>query len=319
VTARGRAGVLAGGPGLVAAAAAALAVSACTVGEGSGSAKGQIQDIGCNSDNTLATPQNYSLEPSFFAGEPIEDVCPPSTGECSGPRQNRLTIRMQHTGNPVEMTDTLYVDVLNSYEVARCLRGRVDGGVAQWNTRFVTGPDGQPIPGLRWCDWSAADVDAGAGAAAYADSVPDAGAPPPPGTPGTVQAPNDGGTIVMTASSPRINLSPQDWVQASFAPLFTCVQARSVGVALPGSWIDFQHFGAAEQGGAPSTRTAVNGDFQINFGDQLQASFHLVLGDQAVQYAIKTNALIPTPRIGGYLDGAFDFDLQRGRAAQPFP
>ena len=28
---------------------------------------------------------------------------------------------------------------------------------------------------------------------------------------------------------------------------------------------------------------------------------------------------IPTPLIGGTLDGYFDFDLERGRAAQPFP
>ena len=123
----------------------------------------------------------------------------------------------------------------------------------------------------------------------------------------------------MTAARARINLSTQDWVQASLAPLFTCVEARSVGVALPGSWIDFNNFGSAEQGGSPSSRTGVPFDFKVDFGQHLQASFHLILGDETVEHAIMTNAFVPPQRISGTLDGDFDFDLERGRAAQPFP
>jgi hypothetical protein len=166
------------------------------------------------------------------------------------------------------------------------------------------------MPGLSWCDWNAADADGGADAgggaadagAADAGMTADAGAP-----------------LVMTAARPRINLSTQDYVQASLAPLYTCIEARSVAVALPGSWIEFQDFGAAVQTADPENRTAVGGDFRVNFGERLRATFHLVLGDQAVENAIKTRIAIPDTRIGGELDGFFDFDLERGRAAQPFP
>jgi hypothetical protein len=279
----------------------------CTVGAGSGSASGTLFDIGCNQSDSLKTPEPYSLHPTFFAGEPIEDVCPPP-GQCSGPHMNRLIIRLQQTGNRVEVNDTLYFDIENAYKVAQCVRGQTKGGAPQWDPRLVTAPDGTPVPGLPWCDWNAADVDGGAADAA----APDAG--------GVDAGATDGGApVAMTAARARINISTQDFVQAALAPLYTCVEARSVAVALPGSWIEFQDFGSAVQTMAPELRTDVNGDFKVDFGQRLRATFHLVLGDQAVAYATKTHALVPDARIGGQLDGAFDFDLDRGRAAQPFP
>ena len=210
---------------------------------------------------------------------------------------NRLVIRMQHTGNRVEVNDTLYFDVLNSLKVAQCVAGvTTSTGAPAWDTRLVTGPDGSPVAGLPWCDRSAVGgADGGA-----ADASADGGAA------------GSGGGV-------RINLSTQDFVQASLAPLFTCVEARSVAVSLPGSWIQFQDFGGAIANGVPTTATTISGDFKIDFGQRLRASFHLVLGDQAVAYAQKTHDQIPDPRIGGALDGSFDFDLERGRAAQPFP
>jgi hypothetical protein len=281
----------------------------CTVGSGSGKADGTLFDVGCNKGNTLAPPgMAFSLNPTFFAGEPIEDVCPPP-GQCSGPHMNRLVIRMQRTGNRVEVNDTLYIDVENAYKVAQCVRGQTIGGAATWDPRLVTASDGTPIPGLPWCDWTGgAAVDAGAADAGAVDAgAADAGA-------GDAGAP-----AVMTAAFARINLSTQDYVQASLAPLYTCVEARSVAVALPGSWIEFHDFGAAIQTMSPEKRTAIQGDFKVDFGQRLSASFHLVLGDEAVEYATKTHSAIPDQRIGGTLDGAFDFDLDRGRAAQPFP
>jgi hypothetical protein len=284
-----------------------LAAGGCTVGEGTGSAVGTLFDVGCDGVDSLKPPgKPYSLQPTFFAGEPIEDICPPP-GQCAGPRMNRLIIRLQHNGNRIETNDTLYFNIQNSYKVAQCVRGQTKNGVAAWDTRLVTAPDGTAVPGLLWCDWNVgADggvADAGAADAGVADAgAPDAGVP-----------------AVMTAPYARINLSTQDFVQASLSPLHTCVEARSVAVALPGSWIEFQDFGSARQGGTSDTRSDVTGDFKVNFGDHLRASFHLVLGDQAVTYATMTHAAIPDQRIGGGLDGSFDFDLERGRAAQQFP
>jgi hypothetical protein len=290
--------------------ASALGAGGCTVGSGSGSAVGMLQDVGCNSSNSLATQEPFSLNPTFFAGEPLEDVCPSPPGNCStsSPHMNRLLIRMQRTGNGTEVNDTLYFDVLDSLKVAQCVRGGTDAGAPTWDTRVLTAADGSPIPGMPWCVPATAVAGADGGA-------PDAGAGAPDG--GAVNA----GGMVPRPGYAVINLSTQDFVQAQLVPLYTCVEARSVAVALPGSWIQFQAFGSAIQNDIPNPddRGGLNGDFKVDFGQRLQASFHLVLGDQAIEYAIKTRSLVPDQRISGSLDGTFDFDLDRGRAAQPFP
>jgi hypothetical protein len=298
-----------------------FAAAGCTVGSGSGSAVGTLMDVGCNSAGAYSTLTPFSLSPTFFAGEPIEDVCPPP-GNCSGPHMNRLVIRMQRTGNRIEVNDVLYFDVLNTLKVAECVRGAVVNGMPDWDTRLVTGSDGSLIPGLPWCDWNAADyvltpdggaLDGGASDGGASDGgAPDAGV--------TV---SDGGVpLVMTLPYARINLSTQDYVQASLAPLYTCVEARSVGVALPGSWIEFRDFGNAIENNVPPDQRgdlSQMGDYRVDFGQRLRANFHLLLGDQAVEHAIQTRERTPDLRIKGQLDGSFDFDLDRGRAAQPFP
>jgi hypothetical protein len=298
------------------AAACGLVAAGCTVGDGSGSAVGMLMDVGCNSSASLDTPKPFSLNPSFFAGEPIEDVCPSPPGNCStsSPHMNRLLIKIQRTGNRPEVNDVLYFDVLNSLKVGECVRGRTANGAPTWDTRVLTSADGTPIPDMPWCV-PASPVAAGDGGA------PDAGATDAGGA--DAGGADAGGAIAPMPGYARINISTQDYVQASLAPLYTCVEARSVAVALPGSWIEFQAFGSAIQSNIadPEQRDDLskNGDFKVEFGQRLQASFHLVLGDQAVEYAIKTHSAIPDLRISGYLDGTFDFDLERGRAAQPFP
>jgi hypothetical protein len=286
-----------------------LTAGACTVGSGAGSAKGALFVESCDPDNSRPAPAagqplpSFDLHPSFFAGEPIDDVCPPPD-QCPGEHTNRLVIRMQRSGNRIEVNDTLYFDIENAFQVAACIRGRTANGQPTWDTRMVTGPDGLPIPGLPWCDWVAhAPTDGGADA-----GTPDAGA-------------GDGGAAAaMTATRARINLSTEDYLRASLAPLYTCFDARSVAEALPGSWIEFEYFGTAPQPTLdPASRMVVGGDFKVNFGDRLRATFHLELGDQRVINAIKSRDPVPVSRIGGSLDGFFDFNLDRGRAAQPFP
>jgi hypothetical protein len=289
----------------------ATLVVGCTVGNGSGTASGTLKVIGCNEGDTLKDGQPYDLRPTFFAGEPIEDTCP-ARSSCPAAHTNRLLIRLQRTGHQVEDNDTLYFDVQNALEVARCVRGRTVNGAADWDPRMVGNPDGTPT-NLPWCNWNAtagadADVDAGgdadAGAVDDAGAVADAGAEP----------------VAMTAARARINLSTQDFVRASFTPLHTCIDAKVVGVALPGSWIEFSDFGAAAQPNvAPAARDEVGADFKVDFGERLHANFHVELGDQHVANAQKNRDSLPSSRISGFFDGSFDFDLQRGRAAQPFP
>src|SRR5262249_27645954 len=56
--------------------------------------------------------------PQFFAGEPIDDISP-------GVQANRLIIRLQSSGKKRETTDSLIFDIVDSREVARCVRGRM--------------------------------------------------------------------------------------------------------------------------------------------------------------------------------------------------
>jgi hypothetical protein len=283
----------------------ALVAVGCTVGGGSGTASGMLSVLGCNDKDTLKDPQPYDLKPTFFAGEPIEDICPLPGGMCPGEHTNRLLIRLQRLGNRIEVNDTLYFDVENALEVAKCVRGRTVAGAPTWDTRMVSNPDGT-LTDLPWCDRGGAPADGGATDAA-ADL--DGGA-----------AADGGAAPVPTGALARISLSTADFVRASFSPLYSCVEAKLVGVALPGSWIEFADFGTAGQPSrAADAREKVSDDFKVNFGERLRATFHLVLGDQRVANAQKNRDAVPSARVGGWLDGQFDFDLARGRAAQPFP
>jgi hypothetical protein len=265
--------------------AALVATAGCTVGSGAGSAAGPIWVVGClegDDYGSPSAPREFNLNPTFFAGEPIEDIA-------DGPKINRLVIRMQRNGNGIEINDTLYFDIPDSGRVARCLRGRVDAaGVTDYDTgpgtiATPTNPDTSDDP--PWCDWSA------------------------------------GGSF------PRIRVFPEGPVRAAFAPLRTCgSEARppafvnTTGDAETG-WIEFEYFGNAEQPQLPpDMRTPIGDDFKVGFGQRLRATFNLQLEDHRVIVAIREDDLVPQDaRIGGMLEGYFDFELERGRAAQTFP
>jgi hypothetical protein len=135
---------------VVVVAIAAAAAGGCTVGGGSGRVRGEIFVEACGEEGENYAgpvdgaapmdgglpPRAFDLEPSFFAGEPIEDIAR------GGVRTNRLIIRIQSNGNRIEVTDTLYFDVRSAYEVARCLRGRTVNGVPDWDMNG------------NWCEWA---------------------------------------------------------------------------------------------------------------------------------------------------------------------
>ena len=276
----------------------------CTVGNGNGAARGPIWFLGCGTDGTdwgsETMPRMYDLAPRFFAGEPIEDIS-------VSMKANRLLVRVQRNGNRIEINDTLYIDVQNAYEVARCVRGQVENGAPNYDTRMTT----ELFTGLPtntpWCDWSGGTgtTDGGDAAAGDAGGGPDAG----------------GGATVLPAMGrhARIHLGNDEFVRASLSLLLTCHMANTVGLAFDG-WIDFEDFGDALQPNVlPQERTPIATDFKVNFGDRLRATFQVTLNDQRIFNAVKMNLPPPDEQIGGTLDGFFDFDLERGRAAQPFP
>jgi len=256
---------------------AAVSAAGCSIGEGKGSATGPLWILGCLDGKpygTEANPRMFDLEPTFFAGEPIEDIS-------DGLPANRLIIRMQRTGNEIQISDTLFFDIPNSDLVAHCLRGRTVGGVPDWDSTASGTLDPNAPP---WCE---------------------------------AMGPN---------GTPRIHLVPFGPVRSALTPLATCHSEAHqpavvgiTGVAKDG-WIDFTQFGSAEQPDlAPEARWEIK-DFQVNFDQPLAATFHILLDDDRVQEALYRGIDVPPEsRIGGTLDGDFEFDLKRGRAAQTFP
>ena len=306
--------------GLSFAACAALAVFVgCSVGSGSGVANGSLFVVGCNNGLNFGVdagvdaggykvgPVHYELGPRFFAGAPIEDLI-------QGPAaMNTLEMRMASSGLLQMYTDGLEFDVLSSYEVARCVRGRTVNGQPDYLVNaplpLTLATAANPTPTTLWCDWTGMAFSDGGAPDAALPGAPDAGAS------------LDGGISTM-APAPRIHLTPYTDIHASLWLYKTCPDGNVAGAGVDG-WIEFQSFGAAEQSDRPpDKRDEVTTDppFVINYGDRLRASFHVVIGDPRYVTAIDTGSALPTaPVIGGTLDGYFDFDLARGRAGQPFP
>jgi hypothetical protein len=218
---------------------------------------------------------------------------------------NQLEFRMQSTGLVQIYTDTLEFDVLNSFEVARCVRGRMIGGQPDYLVYQPLPPSlataGNPNPTTLWCDWSgmAFSTDGGAPDAAIA-GVPDAGTA------------LDGG-MSMTASAPRIRITPYTDIHVSLSLGETCPMAPISGAGMDG-WIQFQTFGTAED------TDVIEPSFLVNYGDRIRATFDVVIGDPPVANAIANGTTPPVrPVIGGELSGYIDFILARGRSGQPFP
>jgi len=263
------------------AAFAALSTASCTpVGEGTGAASGPLWIHGCDDGRDVGTID----APVDYDLAPTFFAGEP-IGHISEPPQNRLIIRMQRNGNAVQINDILYVDIPDSFKVAQCLRGSTAPGVPLWDmgTGTIDPPGAVPIT-TPWCE---------------------------PAGP---------------AGFPRIHLVPFGPVRVALSPLDTC-HAEGVGptvVAVTGvaidGWIDFRNFGsAAETDKAPDMRAPVPADFQVAYDDRLHADFHIVLGDDRVVTAQYSLRVPPPPRIGGILDGFFDFELKRGRSGQTFP
>jgi len=283
----------------------------CTVGSGSGAASGPIYLLGCSPNGAdygeANTPKFYDLQPTFFAGDPTEEIGDVSVSQPA----NLLAIRMQRNGNRIEINDLLNFDILNSYEVARCVRGRTLNGVPDWYQRTTTSIFGETPTDTPWCDWS--------GTAQFGDGGASDGGASDGGTSdgGTIADAGDGG---VRGTHAVIHLTTEDMVRASLMLAFTCHQANLIGVSFDGT-IEFLDFGSAAQDSITNTdlRDPVPKDFKINFGDRLRARFHVVLQDQRIAGAIKMMMPVPTALMGGVIDGYFDFDLARGRGAQPFP
>ena len=118
----------------------------------------------------------------------------------------------------------------------------------------------------------------------------------------------------------RLHFSTEGYTKAWLVPLSTCAGVPVVGIGRTG-WIELIDFGSAGEPELPPEERSEfkTTDFKVNFGQRLRATFHVELEDEAVRLAAENARPLPNPRIGGVLDGEFDFILERSRVAQPFP
>jgi hypothetical protein len=278
------------------------AFAGCLRGSGSGSTTGPLFVVNCDKGASRRAA-SYDLAPTFFAGLAIDDLM-------RGPgAMNKLDIELASSGVSQRYTDGLEFVVQNSYEVARCLRGRTVNGQPDYLVNeplpLTLATAANPQPTTLWCDWTGMAFSDGGAPDAAIPGAPEAGTS------------LDGG-VSLPASAPRIHLTPYTDIRSSLWLFKTCPDGTDAGAGIDG-WIQFQSFGSAEQTGLPPEgRTSVLPDFVINYGDRLQASFHVIIGDPRYVTAVQYGTTPPTaPLIGGALDGYFDFDLDR--ATQPFP
>lgn len=283
-----------------------LAISitgACTVGNGVGAARGVLYEYGCTKGGdyctssgvcgTIAAPVFYDLQPNYFAGEPINDLRQQDPG--SEIMENRLIIRLQRSGKQIELNDVLTFDVVNSYEVARCVRGRVDPVAGNdWDpNNCYRDPTSDTGPGRLRIQYDS-DIDASLvlKATCTANLVASAVSAPVPLYPATYD------------TNPQPVVTDGNW----------------------DSWVEFQEFGTASQTNkAPTDRDPIGPKFLVDFGQRIYAiQFKLTLVDSNIVNAAIKDLPTPYSQIGGTLGGdpttgRFDFDLQRGQGAQFFP
>jgi hypothetical protein len=260
--------------------------SRCRVGNGAGAADGVLYVRQCTVDldyGSPTVPKPYRLDPQFFAGEPLEDL------KKNGP-DNRLIIRLQRSGKRVEVNDLLTFDIVNMYDVARCV-SRIQP-VDKKNC--FLGEDGNGPPRIR----------VGIDFAIRANFVPRTTCPYDMGrhAPAAI-----GAYVVATAMAGEI-LDPD-------------VPASMRLPTLPGqpqdweSWIEFEQFGSASPANLPLPL-----NFKVEFGERIHASrFHVTLTDDRALKAVHDQQPLTGIDISGVFDGYFDFDLERGQGAQTFP
>jgi hypothetical protein len=271
----------------------------CSVGKGVGAASGVIFEYGCKKSGdycsapdvcgTEQIPVAYDLNPSFFAGEPINDLR--QNGSGSAIMSNLLTIRLQRSGKEIEQNDVLTFDITSSYEVARCVRGKVnDDGTNDWDETNC---------------YRASDTGPGRMRIHYDSKVKAAL---------TLKATCTANLVASAISAP--------------VPL-TNYDTEPNPVVTDGSWsswVEFQEFGmAAQMDKVPMARDVISGKFRVDLGQRIHASaFYLTLVDDQIVNAAIHDLPQPAVNIGGTLGGdpttgSFDFDLERGQGAQFFP
>jgi len=104
-----------------------MMLAGCSVGAGKGNLDGTLFVRPCTGDSDYgsspAAPQPYHMNPQFFVAAPIDDF--------PGPHPvNRLSVRVQPSGNRLEEADVMSMVIANCLEVAQTVGQAIDVGPA---------------------------------------------------------------------------------------------------------------------------------------------------------------------------------------------
>jgi hypothetical protein len=255
-------------------------VCACNVGTGTGVVQGTLNVPQCTFDPIRILPEQdtYDLRADFFVGQPI-DADPVNAARFPA---NQMIIRVQRTGQRLELADALVFWVFDSAKVARCLRGGVNAaGEPEWDPALCDRPLGSMGEGRVRIGMTTEIVRSFFVLNASCSNA-------------YISADALGNCTDASESCPEVTLCPGH-----------------------GSWISFSRYGSLP--GNPNE--PIGPGFKVNDGEHITASaFHVELCDVATVLAALDKVVpVPAPNITGTLDGNFDFDLERGQAGQPFP
>jgi hypothetical protein len=128
-----------------------LGFAGCGLGDGTGMLSGTLYLRGCTHSydyGSLAAPAAYDMHPTYFVANPINAL---ASNQPLHPI-NKVTIRVQPSGNRQDESDLLYITVANDADVAAALNTavQVDGfsNVRASLTLNNTCPDAEVEPTL---------------------------------------------------------------------------------------------------------------------------------------------------------------------------
>jgi hypothetical protein len=103
----------------------AIGGSGCGLGDGTGALSGTLFLRGCTNDfdyGSLAAPATYDMNPTYFVADPINALA----SERPLHPINKVTLRVQPSGNRQDEADLLFITVANDAQVAAALNQPID-------------------------------------------------------------------------------------------------------------------------------------------------------------------------------------------------
>ena len=128
-----------------------VALAGCGIGNGTGTLSGTLFLSGCTHDydyGSLAAPADYNMKPSYFVADPVNALA------SSQPLHpiNKVSVRVQPSGQQQNEADVFYITVANDAEVAAALNAPIDvngtSTVRATLTLNDTCPDAEVEPAL---------------------------------------------------------------------------------------------------------------------------------------------------------------------------